>query len=55
MKGRAAVTLSSENSPSRFRPCQESRPAASVHQRPSCGPLQPNPPTLVRLLDAGRL
>jgi hypothetical protein len=55
MKGRAAVTLSNENSPSRFRPCQESRPTASVRQRPSCGPRQPNPSTLVHQLDAGRL
>ena len=35
MKGRAAVTLSNENGPSRSRPCQESRPAASGRQRPS--------------------
>ena len=35
MSARSAVTLSNENGPSRSRPCQESRPAASGAQRPA--------------------
>jgi hypothetical protein len=55
MEGRAAVTLSSENGPSRSRPCQGSRQAASVRQRPSCAPRRPGLPSAAPQSEAGRL
>jgi replicative DNA helicase len=54
MQGRAAVTLSTENGLSRSRPSLESRPAASVGQRPARAPGRPFPlPTGPRLFTLG--
>ena len=41
MKGRAAVTLSTENGPSRSRPCQEPGRAASAAQQAAHAPRWP--------------
>jgi hypothetical protein len=53
MERRAAVTLSNENALSRFRPCQESRSAASGCQRPAYAPQRPGLPNTVPQLEAG--
>jgi hypothetical protein len=52
MEGRAAVTLSNENGPSRSRPCQESRPAAIGRRRPACAPRRPGPPNAIPQCEA---
>jgi hypothetical protein len=54
MKVRAAVTLSNENSPSRSRPCLESRPAFIGCQWHSCASPRPCLPSAVRNLGMGR-
>ena len=54
MKRRAAVTLSNENGRSRFRPCQESRPAASGRQRLPCAPPRPGLPNAAPQIEAGK-
>jgi hypothetical protein len=54
MSARSAVTLSSENGPSRFRPSLESCPAASGAQRPDNAPRRPSPATPARQSAAGR-
>ena len=54
MKGRAAVTLSNENGPSRSRPYRESDPGVSRRQRSACVPRRPSSPNAVRHYGAGR-
>jgi hypothetical protein len=44
MKGRAAVTLSNENGPSRSRPCPEPGPAASAAKQAAHAPPRPTQP-----------
>jgi hypothetical protein len=54
MQARAAVTLSNENGPSRSRPYQELRPAASGRQRPACASRRPGQPNAVHQSSTGR-
>jgi hypothetical protein len=54
MEGKAAVTLSNDKSPSRYRPCKESHPAASGRQHPPCAPRRPVLLTAVAPFDAWR-
>jgi hypothetical protein len=55
MSARSAVTLSSENGPSRFQPSQEPRPTACGVQRPACLPQRPGLATVVPWPGVGRL
>jgi hypothetical protein len=54
MSATSAVTLSNENGPSRFWPCQESCPADCGRERPANAPRRPGRPNAGRRFCAGR-